>query len=228
MLQAVLEIARAKKYKIFTRPYELNIWGIRSRETRAGYYDDVIFVFWINDKGNWETRTYQASTDPSDLELQTPSFNAAQIDGTAIMEGGQYLDSWTLTIGYKRLGVEELAQIKAITIIRDFDRDAYLSFTNGKKTTGIYAINIHVGSRKGQKIDKDSKVGLWGAGCQVIARFEDMEELVSLAKRHAQLYGNTFSYTLVDRKAVSRARIRNSVWAIGAAAAATLVYLGLK
>ena len=48
----ILAVMKAKKYKVFTRPYELNIVGIRSTE-EPNKFDDAIFVFFKDDQGNW-------------------------------------------------------------------------------------------------------------------------------------------------------------------------------
>jgi hypothetical protein len=45
-VKVYLDIAKNKRYEIFTRPYELNIWGIRSKNTKAGKFDDRIVCFW--------------------------------------------------------------------------------------------------------------------------------------------------------------------------------------
>ncbi|MCI0447290.1 hypothetical protein L0152_29285, partial [bacterium] len=44
----------------------------------------------------------------------------------------------------------------------------------------------------------------FSAGCQVFENAEDFAEFMKLAQRHSKLYGNSFTYTLIDLRAVQR------------------------
>ncbi len=202
MIKQLLNIAKNKKYTVFNRPYELNIWGIRSQNVASGKFDDTIVVFWKDDKNKWNDRKYTASTDPGTYYLN----NLMETLGAAILKEGQNLNAWTGSYN-SRLGFSayELVQTAPITIIRDYNRDAVLDFKNGRQTTGSYGINIHVGANPNSKsID----VGQWSAGCQVFAIWSEHQEFTKLCLKHASLYGNKFSYTLVDERARKRAKMR--------------------
>ncbi len=47
-IKDILNIARKKNYKIFYggRGINLNIWGIRSKDTRSNTFNDRIILFW--------------------------------------------------------------------------------------------------------------------------------------------------------------------------------------
>lgn len=60
--------------------------------------------------------------------------------------------------------------------------------------TVFFGINIHRASKWGTSTQIDK----WSAGCQVIANNEDFDEFMSLARKGAQLYGNSFTYTLIE------------------------------
>lgn len=92
----------------------------------------------------------------------------------------------------------EMLQVKPATIIRDYNRDAILDFWNGRETTGLYGINLHVGTNKG---GVSTNVGLWGAGCQVWSNYNEYEYFDKLCQKHISLFGNEFSYTLIDNRA---------------------------
>ncbi|MCU0436717.1 MAG: hypothetical protein MUC49_02310 [Raineya sp.] len=207
MIKVLLNIAKRNNYKVFTRPYELNIWGIRSKSTASGKFDDEIIVFFKDEKGNWQLKSYEASTDPGTFFLKNPMQNL----GTAILNKGQHLDKWQGQYN-TRLGFTayELVQsLGEVEIIRDYNRDAFLDFNNGTITKGFYGLNIHVGtSPGGESID----VGQWSAGCQVFANWNDYQEFTKLCERHAQLYGNKFSYTLIDKRQENRARLRYTLY----------------
>ena len=95
---------------------------------------------------------YKATTDPGTFLLRNPM----QEQGTAILAQGQYVNAYEL--GLHRGQYEALVQQKPLTIIRDYDRDAKLDFSNGTKTTGYYGINIHRANRTGttKTVDKNS------------------------------------------------------------------------
>lgn len=205
MLQQLLNIAKRNKWVIFKRPYELNIWGVRSENTQAGKFDDLIVVFWKDERLNWQLKKYQATTDPGTYWLKNAISAEAEALGSAILKEGQYLHSFQRRYTARLPYPYELVQIKPLTIFRDYNRDAILDFYNGRETTGLYGINIHVGARKDQKsID----IGQWSAGCQVFASYNDFAEFDLLCQKHQGLYGDIFSYTLIDERARKRARRR--------------------
>ena len=63
MLSKVKSILRRKGYKVFSRPYELNIVGIRSKNTRSNRFDDEIHVFYKTGPVKWRYHVYKATTD---------------------------------------------------------------------------------------------------------------------------------------------------------------------
>jgi len=95
--------------------------------------------------------------------------------------------------------------------LRDYDRNAVLDFVNGKEDTGLFGINIHRASATGttKTIDK------YSAGCQVFENADDFANFLSLADKHKDLYGNNFTYTLVDERAYNRMLKRRGVYIIG-------------
>ena len=68
-IDILLEMLRMKKYKIFTRPYELNIVSIRNQCISPGdkYTDefvDKLYAFYKDDKDEWQLKQYVFSTVP--------------------------------------------------------------------------------------------------------------------------------------------------------------------
>ena len=45
---------------------------------------------------------------------------------------------------------------------------------------------------------ESTKVNKWSAGCQVFARSYDFECFMALVKKSADIWGEFFTYTLVD------------------------------
>lgn len=218
MLGKIKAIARKKGYVIYTKPYQLNIWGIRSMNTRSGKFDDHIHVFYKTSAINWEYHIFPATTDPGTYWLNNPMMP----QGSAILAQGQYVDSHE--IGLHRGKYVALVERKPVTVIRDYNRNATLDFFNGNLETGSFGINIHRALREGVTavIDKHS------AGCQVFENAADFYKVMRMAERHRSLYGNRFTYTLIDERAIRRTmakRIFFGTLALGASAGTLLFFL---
>jgi hypothetical protein len=201
MLGKLKTIAREHGYTIYDRPYELNIWGIRSKQTRSNAFDDHIHVFYKTSKGNWEYHIFRATTDPGTYWLNNPMMP----QGSAILAQGQYVHAYE--IGIHRGKYAALVQRRKVTVIRDYNRDSTLDFLNGRVETGLFGINIHRALIEGvtRHIDKHS------AGCQVFENASDFYKLMQMAERHRSLYGNSFTYTLVDERAIHRSTFRRAL-----------------
>lgn len=210
-------------YVVYKEPYKLNIVGIRSANTQANSFDDEMLVFWYDDRGNLDWRVFQVSTDPGTYWLNNP----IEALGAAILKGGQYIDAYTL-IDTNRFGfpTKEFYQQKSVTIVRDYNRNAVLDFYNGRETTGLYGINIHTGVNPHTK--QSAEVGQWSAGCQVFAVWKEWQEMLQLAQKHIQHNGNTFTYTLLDSRAMVRTQRRYGLYAIGIGGLLTAGYFTYK
>jgi hypothetical protein len=187
MLQEIMTTMQQKGYLIHTRPYELNIVGIRANTTIPNSFDDTINVFYKNDAGGWLYQSFPATTDPGTYWLK----NIMNPQGTAILKEGQYIKSHG--IGMHRGKYLALTQKRNVTVLRDVDRNNVLNFNTAKQQTGIFGINIHHASSNGttKTIDR------YSAGCQVFANINDFNSVMVMAGRHKQLYGNDFNYTLI-------------------------------
>lgn len=215
MLSRIKAILNSQAYEVYVKPYQLNIVGLRSKNTNANSFDDEIHVFYRTEKGDWNYHSYNATTDPGTFWLNNPSYS----QGTAILAQGQYKDAYA--IGLHRGKYEALRQVKPVTVIRDYNRDSLLDFNNGTEETGIFGINIHRAESNGttKYIDK------YSAGCQVFQNAGDFNQFMDLCERHKSLYGNSFTYTLIDFRAVRRITWKRVIAASAAAAAITLGFV---
>jgi hypothetical protein len=215
MLSRIKAILNSQAYEVYVKPYQLNIVGLRSKNTNANSFDDEIHVFYRTEKDDWNYHSYKATTDPGTFWLNNPSYS----QGTAILAQGQYKDAYA--IGLHRGKYEALRQVKPVTVIRDYNRDSLLDFNNGTEETGIFGINIHRAESNGitKYIDK------YSAGCQVFQNAGDFNQFMDLCERHKSLYGNTFTYTLIDFRAVRRITWKRVIAASAAAAAITLGFV---
>lgn len=207
ILPKIKAILRHKGYELFTRPYELNIVGLRSKSTTPNRFDDEIHVFYKVSPLNWHYHVFKATTDPGTYWLRQPM----QPQGTAILAQGQYVDAYQL--GLHRGKYLALVQRKPVQLIRDYNRNAVLDFKNGRVSEEMAGINIHRANRTGttKSVDKNS------AGCQVFENADDFALFLKLCKRHEKLYGNRFTYSLIDFRAVRRQNARYIAAGIGIA-----------
>jgi len=199
MLEAIQATLLQKGYKTFSRPFELNIIGVRADSTTPNSFDDLITVFYKTNDGTIQFHPFKATTDPGTFWLENP----LNPQGTAILKQGQYINSHM--IGMHRGKYLALVQQRPVTVLRDYDRKAVLDFLNGKEDTGLFGINIHRAAETGttRYIDK------YSAGCQVFASASDFQAFMQLCERHKQLYGNNFTYTLIDQRALMRESKKN-------------------
>lgn len=198
ILPRVISILRQKGFVIHTRPFELNIVGIRSRNVLPNRFDDEIHVFYKSKPRKWEYHIFKATTDPGTFWLENPM----QPQGTAILAQGQYVNAYQ--IGMHLGKYKALVQAGPVKIMRDYDRNAKLDFLNGKKEEGYFGINIH----RAFAVGKTKIVDKYSAGCQVFANASDFYFFLELAERHSKLYGNKFTYTLLDFRAMRRESLR--------------------
>lgn len=192
-------ILKQKNYKLYERPNELNIVGLRSSRTLSNRFDDELHVFYINDLGQWKHHIFKITTDPGTYWLKNPL--APQ--GTAILSAGQYKNAYG--IAKHRGKYYALCQVNGpVTVIRDYDRNAWLDFMNGTRQTGMFGINIHRARSKG----KTKRIDDFSAGCQVFKHASDFIAFMALCEKHRQLYGNRFTYTLIDFRTMRRETIK--------------------
>jgi len=199
MLEMIQSTLLQKGFKTFSRPFELNIVGIRSNSTKPNSFDDTLNIFYKSSDDKWQFHQFAATTDPGTYWLMNPM----NPQGTAIVKHGQYIGSHG--IGMHRGKYLALVQKRPLTVVRDYDRNATLDLMNGKEQTGMFGINIHHASVNGttRTVDK------YSAGCQVFANINDFNVFMQLAERHKQLYGNDFTYTLIDERALVRESKKN-------------------
>jgi hypothetical protein len=187
-VQNFIDTAEKLNFSIFTndaKPYNLNLWFVRNPDRLANSFNDKLYVFW-NHIG-WNIRTFNVTMDPGTIVRLKPSNPL----GVAIVKAPQQpARMWS--IGLHQGKYEALVQRKAVTVIRDFNKDAILDFIprdlsqcyfkvsraadgselidyhlDGKlvwrENTGVFGINCHRANINGQSINVDN----WSEGCQV-------------------------------------------------------------
>lgn len=191
-LQKILAAMSRKGYVVMTQPYQLNIVGVRNALPEPNRFDDFVTVFFKETSGSWTFRAYPATTDPGTHFLLQPM----NVDGTAIVVPGQYRDAYA--IGTHRAGKPSqhtaLVQRGDIVVVRDPNKDDRLDFAGKTPIRGKFYINIHRASATGTS----TVVNTYSAGCQVFANASNFDQFMAMCHRHSQMYGNKFTYTLLD------------------------------
>jgi hypothetical protein len=209
----IIASMRGRGFRVATRPGELNIVGLRADSTTPNRFDDTILVAYTDHAGRWTLKAWPATTDPGTHWLRQPM----SPQGTAILKGNMQYPG-VYAIGLHKGQYEALVQRNGpVTVIRDYDRDAVLDLDNGREATGHFGINIHRASRTGTSTTVDRH----SAGCQVFADAGDFAEFMALCRAHRDRYGNAFTYTLFDIRALRRGKRGVA----GAAVAAALLVL---
>jgi hypothetical protein len=215
MLGRIKSILKQNGYALYTEPYRLNIVGLRSESIVPNRFDDEIHVFYAKSDGSWNYHIWPATTDPGTFWLNNPVYE----QGAAILAQGQYQNSYA--IGKHKGLYEALVQTKPVTVIRDYDRDALLDFYNGEKQTGNFGINIH----RAESTGTTKQINKYSAGCQVFQNAHDFEQFMVLCEQHRKLYGNSFTYALVDFRSMRRVTIKRVVTALSVSAAMALGWM---
>lgn len=210
-----IKYGNARGFGIFydglNKPYNLNIWGVRSNNQHSGKFDDKLFI--------WTTgifQEYDVTVDPSDIYLLNPIHKL----GTAIIKPEQYIGVWKKGFHKNRKDHPALVQKKPITVFRDFNKDTILDFNtikdaeeiykgNGlveyfkdgklvfRKHTGLFGINCHRASK--WKILE--KIGLYSAGCVVHQDpFRYKDEFLFTIDNAIKHWGNSFTFTLITER----------------------------
>jgi hypothetical protein len=175
-------------YKLFTEgDYNLNIFGIRSKERRAGFFDDTIGCIWKENK-QWKLFLADATVDCGEYYMKNPM----NPSGSAFLVEGQYLGLWELGVFHKTAA---LLQKKPCRYYRDNDRDNIIELDPKTITSGNIGLFLHSHFQYG---DEAQLIYNSSAACQVFKRNKDLNLLIGLCYQSKARYGNSFTYTLFN------------------------------
>lgn len=170
--------------------YDVNIVGVRNNSPSSykkvtNVFDDFITLTFKDENGVIQYYCWSATTDPGKKGVQ--QFHNRK--GVARLIPGQYRGVWAID---KHQGkYEALCQRNGnVDVWRDGNKD--LIFDEILKDCGMFGINIH-------KAGQDSMwVENWSEGCQVFKRVKDFDEFMKICKKASKIWGNKFSYTLLE------------------------------
>jgi hypothetical protein len=191
--EQIEKAVKAKGYKWFedsaNKGYDVNIVGVRNNapsvaDKVTNVFDDHITISFKID-GVWQFFCWRATVDPGKKGVQ----QFGNRKGVARLVPGQYRSAYSIDKhGGKYTALCQ--RLKPVTVYRDADRD--LAFDESKLDTGMFGINIHKAGRDSTWVDD------WSHGCQVFKRTIDFDVFMSIIKKASKIYGNKFSYTLIE------------------------------
>lgn len=193
-LEQIEKTMKAKGYRWFEKgDFNLNIIGVRNSKTGdvvTNLFDDTMTLSY-KENGTWKFHQWAATTEPGKKGM----LEGKAQGGVAFVVPNQYLGAYR--IGIHRT-YEALTQKGEMSVYRDDTRD--MKFDKKKITTGNwYGINIH-------KAGADSTwVENWSEGCQVFKRDRDFNAFMDICRQARKIYGNSFSYTLLESSDIDNA-----------------------
>jgi hypothetical protein len=177
------QLFKDKGYRFFKGDLNLNLFAIR-KKINTNLFDDAFYVVYEKD-GIPYVKEWACTTDAGVTYLKKP----INPNGTAIIVPGQYRGAYGIG---RHTSYEALRQAKPMNYYRDNDRDLQHDLA-GKIYSEIGFTNIHKAGKDSAKIDN------WSAGCIVLKRERDFNELMELARASAKKYGNSFTFTLFEQ-----------------------------
>lgn len=191
--KALIEAVEKLGHTVFkgdTKPYNLNVVGIRAIKPATNRFNDLMCVFWKYE-GQWNIYKMQCTTLPGLHWLENPM----NPKGCAILKEGQYKSTYSVD---KHNGkyLALCQRLAPVTVYRDDDKDREYDMIASTEQTGMFGINIHRASayKELERVNKNS------AGCQVIQDPNEYEIHMDIVKKAAEVWGNSFTYTLINQK----------------------------
>ena len=184
------KIFTKKGYTFFTKgEYNLNIIGVRHKGSKiTNHFDDCLVVIYNTGNEKNVKRVFTCTTLPGKKAMEHP----IQVKGTAILKEGQYRGAYK--IGYHKGKYKALCQAKPLPVYRDGNKDDKFDLNPLSIDKGIFGINIHKAG------DNSTLVDGWSYGCTVLSKSIDFNALMRLVERSASIYGNSFTYTLINEE----------------------------
>tara|TARA_Y100000385_G_scaffold114477_1_gene118901 strand:+ start:49439 stop:50053 length:615 start_codon:yes stop_codon:yes gene_type:complete len=196
--EKVKEVIVSKGYKWFNdnnnKGYDVNIIGIRNSETDTAVtnnFDDTLTLSYKDNLGKWNFHAWEATTDPGQYWMEHPMLKEL---GCAILVPGQYRGSHKIRLHQGKY--EALGQRRPVKVYRDNNLDDVYDTDESTITEGVYGINIH----RSNPYTESYYVNKWSAGCQVFKKVDDFHEFMEICRKARDIWGNTFSYTLIESK----------------------------
>ena len=186
----IKDVFEKKGYVFFDKnlPFNVNVFGVRCA-IDTNFFDDLICIAYRNKDLQEIVEIYQATTDPGEYWLANPM----NTKGTAILKEGQYKGAYK--VSKHRGKYDALCQrLGKVEVFRDNDRDTKHDLDPEDLDRGMFGINIHKSNPYIKYVNR------YSAGCQVFRLDSQFNRFMAIVKKSAEIYGNSFTYTLINKK----------------------------
>ena len=200
-IQQIKDAYQKKDYTYFTssKPYNLNIWGIRKQYGEINKFDDLLGISFVDENGKEIIITHKGTVDPGKYYMATKLGNP---NGTFILAPGQYRSCWK-TGEHGKTDYFALVQVpgyKGFNGWRDNLLDGKLQRrldASGNYFNDVQGLNMHRSSSSLAAL-----VGEYSAGCQVRQENSSHLTVMNVIKKSLKYFPDKFSYTLFDEEEV--------------------------
>lgn len=201
-ISSIRDVLYDKGYSFFqSGPYDLNIIGIRSKESRSNSFDDQLCVIYKDEFYQAHIKKYAITTDPGKPWLLNPLPGTG---GTAVLVPGQYRGAYKLGIhgrSHASGGYPALEQIKTMSYVRDRNRDAVIDFKLYDDPKNIFVANLKTNIHRASAFAIVRAIEKYSAGCQVFQQPKDFAEFLDLCRKQQKFgMGTTYTYTLLEER----------------------------
>jgi hypothetical protein len=185
--QQIKEVMQGLGMNVFTKPYDMTLGGIRTKDNASNTFNDWLFMLCHDENGDLQG-IVEAGTTDAGLYYR---LNPMQVKGTAIIQHSiQHKGAYTYMLKGGHNGQEAFRQTAPMKYWRDADRDKYLEF-EGETFTAIYNTNGHDMGTVGAQVNNWS-AGCWGSTQKIMDKFY-LYANVQIKHGH----GNKFSFALL-------------------------------
>ena len=190
-------IINKKGYAFFDKSrYNLNIVGVRNSSHNPEKFDDSLLTIYKNNENEWEVLSYEITTEPGPSILRKP----INPDGTAILVPDQYRGVYQIgTHGGSYRHIALVQRNGKVKVYRDTNKNSTVEIASESIQDGMFGINIH---RHAAPNEKEYVRGS-SAGCQVFKNSLDFADFMETCNKAADIFGNSFTYTLIEEEDLS-------------------------
>lgn len=214
----LIKVMNDKNYIIYSEPFKMNIVGVRYNYPGSPYsnaFNDKLFVFYKDDKGDWNIHNYQISTMPgAQIKISKSKYNSrlkgkgadpsligktislkeyARLlgrKGLGILKEAQYVDMYTLGSFLGAPALKTIGNARQLAW-RDANWGSNKITYSFEDTPGNFGMHLHKGYPGGARVNN------WSEGCQVFKSKTGLDSFANLMRKHKNKHKNIFTYTLI-------------------------------
>ena len=184
-----------KGYKWFTKPYSLNFIWERTSYKATNIFDDWLHIAYLDEQQKPQVVSIEATTKPGLKGSLLEPITVGGIRGTAIIECGQYLETWEFKDTEKEFSkFPYFRQVKPINYYRDGNKDRIIDKIQ-RQVAKLFGTHWH----KMSNIDTlgSGLVNNWSLGCMG-SPHPYWKTILPLVRRSIKMYGPMFTGTIID------------------------------